>query len=67
MDPEGTPAALPLVNASAKDPAGWVEPSPRQRLSFRTSGQCESVSLVPFYRITNQKYVVYWKVRGASA
>ena len=67
MDPEGTPAALPAVNASPRDPAGWVERVAHQQLSFRTSGQCEPVSLVPFYQIADQKYVVYWKVRSNSA
>ncbi|HTM39889.1 MAG TPA: DUF4986 domain-containing protein, partial [Terriglobales bacterium] len=67
LAPDGTPSPLPLVSASAKDPAGWVEPVPNQQLAFRTTGQCETVSLVPFYKIADQKYVVYWKVRGSSA
>jgi len=67
LAPDGTPSPLPLVSASAKDPAGWVEPVPNQQLAFRTTGQCEPVSLVPFYKIADQKYVVYWKVRGSSA
>lgn len=67
LAPEGTPAALPPVNAASGDSVGWVEPMPGQKLAFRTAGQCESVSLVPFYKIANQKYVIYWKVRGSSA
>lgn len=67
LAPSGTPAALPPVSASSKAPAGWMEPVPDQKLAFRTTGQCEPVSLVPFYKIADQKYVVYWKVRGSSA
>jgi hypothetical protein len=49
------------------DPVAWVEALPNQQLTFRTRGQCESVPLVPFYKIKDQKYVIYWQVRGASA
>jgi DUF1680 family protein len=67
LAPDGTPAALPPVTATSRDPAGWVEPVANQQLAFRTTGQCEAVSLVPFYKIADQKYVVYWKVRGSPA
>ena len=67
MEPSGTPAPLPPIVAGAKAPAGWVEPVAHQNLAFRTAGQCEAVSLVPFYQITDHKYVVYWKVRSHPA
>lgn len=67
MAPSGTPAPLPPIAANANNPVGWVEAVPDRKLRFRTAGQCDPVSLVPFYQIADHKYVVYWKVRGSSA
>ncbi len=65
LAPSGTPAALPPIAAHANNPAGWVEAVPGRKLAFHTAGQCDPVSLVPFYQIADHKYVVYWKVRGS--
>lgn len=66
LAPSGTPAALPPINATGESPVGWVEAVPGRKLAFRAAGQCDPVSLVPFYQIADHKYVVYWKVRGSS-
>jgi DUF1680 family protein len=42
--------------------ASWIEPAPDQPLTFRTKGQPRDVTLVPFYRVLDERYAVYLKV-----
>ena len=51
----------PSFTGSAADPAGWIEPGGKP-LEFRTAGQARDVELVPFYRLFDERYAVYWKV-----
>ena len=51
----------PSFTGSAADPAGWIEPGGKP-LEFRTAGQARDVDLVPFYRLFDERYAVYWKV-----
>jgi len=44
------------------DPATWIEPVSGRPLEFRTIGQAENVTLVPFYRLFDERYAIYWKV-----
>jgi hypothetical protein len=48
--------------ASSQDPNTWIKPVPGQALTFRTAGQSQDVTLVPFYKLFDERYAVYWKV-----
>ena len=39
----------------------WIKPGSAPR-EFRTTGQPQDVTLVPFYRLFDERYAVYWKV-----
>lgn len=39
-----------------------IEPVSGRPLEFRTVGQSQNVSFVPFYKILDERYGVYWKV-----
>jgi len=61
--PGGKPGPAPVIRAHASDAFDWVEAVAGQRLSFRTAGQSESISLVPLYKVSGERYAVYWKVQ----
>jgi DUF1680 family protein len=61
--PGGKPGPAPVIRAHASDAFDWVEAVAGQRLSFRTAGQTESISLVPLYKVSGERYAVYWKVQ----
>jgi DUF1680 family protein len=59
------PPSAPVNRASADDVASWVEPVPGRVLEFRTRGQGTPITLVPLYRLFDERYVVYWTVERA--
>ena len=61
------PAAVPEIVAGQKDPASWLAPVPGRVLEFHTLGQPRELTLVPLYRIMDERFAVYWRVRGAAA
>jgi len=57
------PVAAPQIVAPAADPASWLAPVPGRALEFRTLGQPTELTLVPLYRIMDERFAVYWQVR----
>ena len=64
--PSGESVPVPAIASGSKHPLAWVEPVNGQPLAFRTSGQNESVPLVPLYRLSSERYAVYWKVSSQA-
>jgi DUF1680 family protein len=60
--PSGDAAPVPSINSNSKDPLVWVEPIPSRPATFRVSAGSRQLSLIPFYKLLGEKYVVYWKV-----
>lgn len=62
--PAETIASAPDIVTEHPGPAAWVEPLPDQPLTFRTQGvgRPHDVTLVPYHRLWNQRYAVYWRV-----
>jgi uncharacterized protein len=60
--PAGNPAPVPAINSNSKEPLGWVEPVANPPASFRATAGSRQISLIPFYRLLGERYVVYWKV-----
>jgi hypothetical protein len=56
------PIAPPALQSASDDPASWIKPVSGKPLEFRTTGQSEDVTLVPFSRILDERYAIYWKV-----
>jgi DUF1680 family protein len=65
--PKGDAVPVPDIVNRSKDPLAWLEPKSDAPLSFRTVGQSQSTALVPLYRLSGQRYAVYWKVRSNPA
>lgn len=63
--PTGQPIPVPAIASSAKDPVGWVEPASGAALTFNTTGQAAPTALVPLYRVSGQRYAVYWKTTAS--
>ena len=58
------------VSDIAADPgnlASWIEPDPKQALTFRSAGQSQQFTLVPLNSIFHERYTVYWKVNSKTA
>jgi DUF1680 family protein len=56
---------LPMPQVTVAKGAGlekWVEPVLGETLRFRTTGQAETVHLMPLYQIMDERYSVYLKV-----
>jgi hypothetical protein len=60
--PSGDPAPVPNIKSNSKDPLVWVESIPSRPASFQVSAGSRQISLIPFYKLLGEKYVVYWKV-----
>jgi len=60
--PHKDPIDVPSFNASGRDAAAWIKPSGDAPLTFRTAGQQQDVTLVPFHRVFGERYSVYWRV-----
>ncbi len=59
-DPAPPPA--PQIRASSDDVTSWVAAVPGKTLEFQTTGQPSATTLVPLYRLFDERYVVYWNV-----
>ncbi len=55
------------ITAQTGRPTGWLAPDLKQPLTFQTVGQEQSATLVPLYKIINERYAVYWKVNSQPA
>jgi DUF1680 family protein len=57
--------SAPAMKAPSGDPASWVRPVEGRPLEFRTVGQAQDVTLVPFHTLFDERYAIYWKVERA--
>ena len=55
-------APVPPLIGDARKPGGWIKPVKGKWLTFRTTGQEKDFTLVPYYRLFGERYVVYWRV-----
>ena len=58
------PKASELTTA-ADEPSQWIKAVAGQPLEFRTTGQTKDFTLIPLYRVFDERYAVYWKVNRA--
>jgi len=58
---------VPDMVSSEKETPSWVEPVRGQRLVFHTMGQAQNITLVPLYKLFDERYTVYWKVNPKTA
>lgn len=58
---EAVASVSPLIVRS-DNMSDWIKPVVGGRLTFRTVGQEREVTLVPYYKLFDQRYVVYWRV-----
>jgi hypothetical protein len=58
---------VPAIVSHPKDPTGWVEPAKGEPLAFQTAGQQPNTALAPLYKVSGERYVVYWKTTSSSS
>jgi DUF1680 family protein len=54
------PIDAPVLKPPSDDLASWIRPVEGKSLEFRTTGQEEDVTLVPFNRVLDERYALYW-------
>jgi DUF1680 family protein len=59
------PVAAPEFKTKSQEPGTWIER--RSGLEFQTIGQAQNVALVPFYKLLDERYAVYWRVTRQGA
>ncbi len=64
--PRGEAAQAPTVQGNAQKPTAWVEPFSDQPLTFRLA-QKPGLTVVPLFKILQDRYVVYWNVEMPRA
>ena len=66
--PQPIPSVEPLI-VDSDDVADWIKPVSGKPLTFRTAGQSEPITLIPYHELLDQRYVVYWRVlkKGGKA
>lgn len=64
MVPEykGKPVPAPAFTVDSDDPQTWIKPVAGRPLEFQTAGQAKNVTLVPLYRVIDERYGVYWRI-----
>jgi hypothetical protein len=50
------------LRTQGSPPDAWIQRTSDRTLQFRTSGQAQDVTLVPFHTIFDERYAVYWKM-----
>jgi len=58
------PVPAPAFTIPGDDPTRWISAA-AEPLEFRSAGQEKNVSFVPFYRIFDERYAIYWRVNRA--
>jgi len=63
----GDQRKVPDISANPSKPTAWIEPDPKQALTFQAVGQSQPLTLVPLNQVFHERYAVYWKVDNKSA
>jgi DUF1680 family protein len=61
------PPPPPSIRARSDDVSSWVGPVPGKTLEFRTIGQSSDLTLVPLYKLFDERYVIFWNVSRATS
>ncbi len=60
--PKDAATTAPSLKASGSDVTDWIEPVAGEKLTFRTVGQQQDVTFIPFNTLFDERYGIYWKV-----
>jgi len=66
--PSGDPVSVPKFVTSSDDPNTWIKPVAGKSLTFQTVnvGKPHDVTLVPFYKLFDKRYAIYWELESTS-
>lgn len=62
----GNQQKVPDIVANPAKPTEWIEPDPKQPLTFHAVGQVQPLTIVPLYKVIHERYAVYWKLDNKS-
>ncbi|HRR83051.1 MAG TPA: glycoside hydrolase family 127 protein [Planctomycetota bacterium] len=55
-------APAPPLLTESDDATTLLKPAEGQPLTFRTAGQAQDVTLIPYHKLFGERYAVYWRV-----
>jgi hypothetical protein len=55
-------ASAPPLTVSSDNVNDWIKPVAGKPLTFRTVGQSKDITLIPYHKLFNQRYIIYWKI-----
>jgi hypothetical protein len=60
---------VPRLFATSSNPTDWIQPVSGQQMTFKTQGvgTPKDVTLIPFYKLFDQRYNLFWKLYTESA
>ncbi|HUM04397.1 MAG TPA: beta-L-arabinofuranosidase domain-containing protein [Terriglobales bacterium] len=61
-EPRGEAYQVPKIVADPEKPTAWVGQG-NEPLTFKAAGQEKDFSMVPLYKVIQDRYAVYWNVR----
>jgi hypothetical protein len=59
---DAAPPPTPSIRAAGEDVSSWVARVVGRTLEFRTIGQASELTLVPLYKLFDERYVIFWNV-----
>ena len=60
--PRNKIASTPIFAVDSNDATDLIDPVKNHPLTFRTVGQEQDVTLVPYHKLFGERYAVYWRV-----
>jgi hypothetical protein len=67
--PKEIPAVDPLPSVATKsdaDASQWIHVDSTSELRFQADAESAKFNLTPLYQIADQRYAVYWQLRGQN-
>ena len=55
-------ASAPPLTVASDNVNDWVKPVAGEPLTFKTIDQSQDITLIPYYKLFQQRYIIYWKV-----
>jgi DUF1680 family protein len=55
-------ASVPPLTVVSDNVNDWIKPVAGKPLTFRTVGQSQDITLIPYHKLFGQRYIIYWKV-----
>ena len=63
---QGQPVSAPELNCASARTLDLLHADPAQPLQFAAKGQSRDIQLIPFYKLFDERYAIYWKINRTT-